>query len=180
MFLSLQVTSVKIMDKTDFCNVSLIILDVDGVFTDGKKVYSLSGDVVYKTFYDKDFTVLNMLRDYFDIVILSGDDRINKQIFESKKIPFYHSNKKGKKKLIRIIMNKYNVGPDNCIFIGDDYPDIHCFHQIPLSFCPSDAVADVKNLAYKVLPVKGGCGVIGCLYKELVTEIMLRKKYGVI
>lgn len=167
------------MDKTDFREVKIIILDVDGVFTDGRKGYYLNGEVAIKYFYDKDFTVLNMLREYFSIVILSGDDRVNKQLFTSKDIPFFHSAKKGKKKMLRIIMSKYGVGPDNCLFVGDDYPDIPCFHQVPLSFCPVDAVDDVKNLAYKVLPVKGGNGVIGALYKELSPEIMLRKKYGV-
>jgi len=167
-----------IMETTVYSNIKLIVLDVDGVFTDGKKVYSLSGDVVYKTFYDKDFTALNKLRKYFNIIILSGDDRVNKVLFKSKGIPFYHSKNKDKKKLIKVILNKYNVGPDNCIFVGDDLPDLPCFRLIPISLCPSDSVKEIKYLAYKVLKTKGGNGVIVELYNELSEEIMLRRKYG--
>ena len=167
------------METTAYTNVKLIILDVDGVFTDGRKVYNINGEVVYKTFYDKDFTCLNFLMEFFDIVILSGDNRINKPLFTQKGIPFYDSSKKGKKYMLRKILNKFSLGPNACIFVGDDYPDIPCFYQIPLSFCPKDAVSKIKNIAYKILPVYGGDGVITALYDELAHEMMLRKKFGV-
>ena len=167
-----------IMETTTYSDIRLIVLDVDGVFTNGKKIYSLSGDVVYKEFYDKDFTALKELRKYFDIVILSGDDRVNKVLFKTKGIPFYHSRNKGKKQLIKTILNKHGIGPDNCMFIGDDLPDIPCFRLIPISMCPSDAVKDVKLLSYKIFKAKGGNGVIVELYNEMQEEIMLRRKYG--
>jgi 3-deoxy-D-manno-octulosonate 8-phosphate phosphatase (KDO 8-P phosphatase) len=168
------------MDTTDYKLVKLIILDVDGVFTTGHKLYNLNGEVVAKEFYDKDFTALNALLKVFKIVILSGDDRVNKVMFKSKGIPFFHSSSKGKKYYLKKILNKYNVGPDNCIFVGDDTPDIDCIRLIPLSFCPKDSVSIVKCSVYKVLPSSGGNGVIVDLLDELSTEIMLRKKYGVV
>ena len=38
--------------------IKLLILDVDGVLTDGKKYYNRDGDVVMKTFCDKDWTAI--------------------------------------------------------------------------------------------------------------------------
>ena len=166
------------MDDRLFASVKLIILDVDGVFTNGKKILDLEGNVVYKEFLDQDFTALNELRQYFKVVILSGDDRINSPVFKQRQIPFFHSKGKAKKRLLRVIFAKYNVGPDECIFIGDDLPDLKCVQTIPLSFCPKTAVQDIKNNVYSVLNVRGGDGVIVHLLGVLREEIMLRKKYG--
>ena len=41
--------------------IKLLILDVDGVLTDGKKVYGKEGTGLYKTFCDKDFTAIKRL-----------------------------------------------------------------------------------------------------------------------
>lgn len=166
------------MEQRLFKKVKVIVLDVDGVFTNGKKTFNLNGDVVYKEFLDRDFTALNVLLKYFKVVILSGDDRVNREVFKNKKIPFYHSRGKSKKRLLRAILNRYNIGPDECIFIGDDFPDLKCIQMIPLSFCPKDAVSDVKASVHAVFKVKGGEGVIVYLLDVLSYEIMLRRKYG--
>ena len=165
------------MSGTIFSQIKLIILDIDGVLTNGRKVYNLKGEVVGKEFLDQDFTALNELSKYFTIVFLSGDDRVNKGVF-AKKYKFFCSRGKDKKYYIKLIFKKYNVGPYDCIFIGDDIPDLRCMQMIPLSFCPANAVQDVKALAYQVIPVSGGNGVIVYLLDLLKEEIMLRRKYG--
>lgn len=164
------------MSGTIFSKVKVIILDIDGVFTNGKKIYNLTGGVVGKEFLDQDFTALNVLKKYFKIVFISGDDRVNKAVFS--KYNFYHSRKRDKKYYIRTIFKRYNIGPDECLFVGDDLPDLKCMQMIPLSFCPSNAVSSIKNIAYDVIPVSGGDGVIVYLLDMLSEEIMLRRKYG--
>ena len=42
--------------------IKLVILDVDGVLTDGKKYYNRDGDVVMKTFCDKDWTAIKRFK----------------------------------------------------------------------------------------------------------------------
>ena len=42
--------------------IKLIILDVDGVMTDGKKYYDRDGKVVLKNFCDKDWTAIKRFR----------------------------------------------------------------------------------------------------------------------
>ena len=40
----------------------LLILDVDGVLTDGKKYYDNTGKVLLKTFCDRDFTAIKKIK----------------------------------------------------------------------------------------------------------------------
>ena len=40
--------------------IKLVILDVDGVMTDGKKYYDRDGNVVMKNFCDKDLSLIHI------------------------------------------------------------------------------------------------------------------------
>ena len=42
--------------------IKLVILDVDGVMTDGRKYYGVDGMPFAKTYCDKDFTAIKRLR----------------------------------------------------------------------------------------------------------------------
>ena len=54
--------------------IKLIVLDVDGILTDGKKYYNRDGDVVMKTFCDKDWTAIKRFRAMdIPVVFLTGD-----------------------------------------------------------------------------------------------------------
>ena len=54
--------------------IKLLILDVDGVLTDGKKYYNRDGDVVMKTFCDKDWTAIKRFKALgIKVLFLSGD-----------------------------------------------------------------------------------------------------------
>ena len=54
--------------------IKLIVLDVDGVMTDGKKYYTREGKVVMKQFCDKDWTAIKRFRALgVNVVFLTGD-----------------------------------------------------------------------------------------------------------
>ena len=54
--------------------IKLVILDVDGVMTDGKKYYDRDGNVVMKNFCDKDWTAVKRFRAIgIPVVFLTGD-----------------------------------------------------------------------------------------------------------
>ena len=55
----------------------LVLLDVDGVLTDGRKGYALDGSVAYKQFCDRDFTAIKRFQEAGILVaLISGDKRI--------------------------------------------------------------------------------------------------------
>ena len=162
------------MDKTKYSNIKLIILSVDGVFTDGKATYEYAGEVVSKNFLYKDFIALSKLREFFNIVIISSEEHINRGVFEKKGFKFYYS--KNKKKALKQILRERSTMPDACIYIGDDLLDLPCVRLIPCSFCPVDAFEEVREAA-TVLPVVGGEGVVYVLYELLRSEMLLRYKF---
>ena len=54
--------------------IKLLILDVDGILTDGKKQYDREGNVRMKTFCDKDWTAIKRFRALgINVIFLTGD-----------------------------------------------------------------------------------------------------------
>lgn len=56
-------------------------------------------------------------------------------------------------------------------YIGDDVPDLPALQRCGLGFSPSDAVAEVRSAAHRVLTARGGRGAV----REAV-ELILRAR----
>ena len=63
--------------------IKLVILDVDGVLTTGKKYYNREGEVKLKSFCDKDWTAIKRFQAIGIPVIFITGDPYNKQILDN-------------------------------------------------------------------------------------------------
>ena len=71
--------------------IKLLILDIDGVLTDGTKIYDINHKTIYKKFQDKDFTAIKRLKAAgIKVIFLSGDNW-NKGLAKKRVIDFYLS-----------------------------------------------------------------------------------------
>tara|TARA_R100001377_G_scaffold10268_1_gene5183 strand:+ start:809 stop:1336 length:528 start_codon:yes stop_codon:yes gene_type:complete len=147
--------------------IKLIILDVDGVLTNGKKYYNDTGLAQYKTFCDKDFSAIKKFRSSScRVIFLSGDKNINESIASNRGIDFYYSRNKCKSSFISQLKEKYSVLESSMCCIGDDIFDFPIMEKVAYKFCPKDAVLQIKDLcgSQNVLERKGGDNVLDELY----------------
>ena len=149
----------------------LLILDVDGVLTDGKKYYDNTGRGVYKTFCDRDFTAIKKFKAAgWRVVFLSGDRNVNESVANNRNIPFYcnrdESGMIDKAEFIKIFEERYYIDRDRMFYVGDDIFDINIMKNVGYKFCPADAASEVKEVAH-VLKSEGGNNVISELYEYL-------------
>jgi len=154
----------------------LLILDVDGVLTDGTKVYDKNHNVISKRFLCKDFTAIKrFIASGIQVIMLSGDI-FNKPMADKRNIDFYCSRNEDlsldKSRYVDIFSKKYNVDPSNISFIGDDYFDLSIFKKLDITFCPSDAPNIIKEHSLYTLKSNGGEGVLVELY-----DIFINKKW---
>jgi 3-deoxy-D-manno-octulosonate 8-phosphate phosphatase (KDO 8-P phosphatase) len=150
----------------------LLILDVDGVLTDGKKYYDNTGKGIYKTFCDRDFTAIKKFKAAeWNVVFLSGDKNVNEAVAMNRNIPFYCNRENGvmvdKAEFLPIFEKTYNCDPDNMVYVGDDVFDVNIMKNVGYAFCPENAALEVKLVAESLL-VEGGNNCISCLYDRLV------------
>lgn len=154
-------------------NIKLLVLDVDGVLTSGRKPYNSIGEVNYKEFNDKDFTAIKRFVEAgIPVVWLSGDKNINEVMAANRNIPFYYAKKDGrlsKKEFVPIFCNAYGCKESEICYVGDDYFDLDIIKELEVTYCPSNAVVEVKSNCL-MLDTEGGCGVVAELFYRWVRE----------
>ena len=106
----------------------LLILDVDGVLTTGLKTYDIHGSVISKTFGDRDFTAIKeFICAGVETIFLSGDQQVNSAVAKNRGIPFFYSRRESgqlsKADCAIEILDKYKIGIEETIFVGDDLFD---------------------------------------------------------
>lgn len=147
------------MDKK---KVSLLLLDVDGVQTDGGLYYSESGDE-FKKFNVRDgIAIKRAIAHGVEVGIISHslNNRMVEQRCRTLGITRVYVGLRDKLKVYEEWLDEINVGVEETAFIGDDVNDFKIMKRVGLSACPSDAVPAIKEIASVVLNTKGGNGVV--------------------
>lgn len=142
----------------------LLILDVDGVLTDGRKYYDNTGRAILKTFCDRDFTAIKKFRAAgWNVVFLSGDSNVNEAIAKNRNIPFYCNRVNGvminKVTFLDRLCRDYKTDINNTVYVGDDVFDIDILKAVKWPFCPSNADSAVKKIAINLNAKSGECCV---------------------
>ena len=144
----------------------LVILDVDGVMTDGTKSTDREGATISKRFCDRDFTAIKRFKQAGVFVVLVSGDQWNKSMAAVRGLSLYNTNYIEKSQIVRDIMWDFHAGPENTVFVGDDYYDLAASAVVDVAFCPEDACADLRGRC-ELLPARGGEGVVAALYDRL-------------
>lgn len=158
--------------------IKLLILDVDGVLTNGKKIYDINGNVVYKEFCDKDWTYIKIFKSLnINVVFLTGDS-FNKKIAKKRNIKVYINRKnnthKDKIYFLKPICKEYSLKPEQIVYVGDDIFDLKLLNAVGYAFCPKDA-PDIFDKNVKRLKKNGGDNLLIELFKFLQNKKLIPK-----
>lgn len=149
--------------------LKIFLFDIDGVLTNGRKLYDKTGLCIGKEFCDKDFTVLKRLkaRD-IECIAITGDPW-NEQVMLNRNIKCINSRGKNKEDFLPIICKDYNVSPNEIAYIGDDLFDVGLLKAVGMAYCPYEAVIDCFIVA-KQLCSRGGDNVLVELFDDLLEK----------
>ena len=156
-------------------NIELLILDIDGVLTDGTKVYDKNHNVLSKRFMCKDFTAIKrFIAAGVKVIMISGDSW-NADMANKRNIDFYCTRDVGtlnldKSLLLDTFQEKYNIDREHMAFVGDDYFDLSMFQALEITFCTFDAPMTIKENTLYPLLSKGGEGVLVELYDLAINK----------
>ncbi len=142
-------------------SIKIIVMDVDGVLTDGRIVLDDNG-VEYKFFDVKDGHMIHIALDAgIRVAWISGRySEVTKKRADQLKIVDLFQNQHKKIEALKNIKNKYSYEYKNMAYIGDDLIDIPPMIVCGFSACPNDAVEDVKRVADYVSAYNGGRGAV--------------------
>ena len=159
--------------------MKLLILDIDGVMTDGRKYYGLDGMPFSKTYCDKDFTAIKYIKAAgIKVCFLSGDNKVNEKMAQNRNCDFYYARGRDKVEFIRDFSSIYNVTPDEMAYVGDDLFDYNIMKEVGYSFCPSDASSFIIKLCKEkgnVINREAGHNVIAGLLDMMIERNLVRE-----
>ena len=150
--------------------IRLVLLDVDGVLTDGRLYYGEGGEAL-KAFDVKDGHGIVMLRDHVDFGVISGRPGKASEA-RLRELRFKHFVFGERDKLAGYAtLAHLGVPDDEVAYMGDDVNDVPLLRRVGLSACPADALPEVKEAVHLVSRCPGGRGAV----RELC-DLVLRAK----
>jgi 3-deoxy-D-manno-octulosonate 8-phosphate phosphatase (KDO 8-P phosphatase) len=153
--------------------IRIIILDVDGVLTDGSIIYGADG-MEYKRFHVHDgYGIFRGREKGLKFAIISGrTSRVTAFRARRLKITDVHQGSEDKVAAFRKIIKKYRLTPDEVCFVGDDEFDLSLLRLVGVSAAPADAMGRVKREVDCILSKRGGRGAV----REIIDMILTAKK----
>lgn len=144
-------------------NLRLLLLDVDGVLTDGRLFYLEDGERV-KVFNVHDGLGIKLLQNIkVDVGIISGREsealknRLLELGIDKEKI---FMGRVRKREILENISREYKLEFSQIGFIGDDYVDIPVMRLVGFPVAVSNAYEEVKKFASYITTVRGGEGAV--------------------
>ena len=150
--------------------LTLIVLDVDGVLTDGSVIYSNNGDEL-KAFNIKDGLAIKMAqRAGLQFAIITGrSSQLLARRAAELGIDIVLQGRSDKLAALSELAQELDISLQQIAYMGDDLPDLGAIESVALGTCPADAASEVVAAADWVATVNGGRGAVRELIEMLLS-----------
>lgn len=151
-------------------NIKVFVFDIDGVLTDGG-VALLPDGTQMRTMNVKDgFGIQYAVKKGYQVIAISkGNSPESEKRLTLLGVQHVFINAKDKIVLLNEVLEKVGCTLEQCVYTGDDIPDLDCIQMVGFSCCPIDAVEEVKEKVDYVIPVEGGRGVARHIIKKVLS-----------
>lgn len=162
------------MDEIDFSRIELLVLDVDGVLTDGRQTLTESGGRVARgvSIHIRDETGLKYwLRAGRKLAVISGQEHAWLSPWARELgIQGVRTGVKRKLPALEELLGELGVGAERTAVMGDDLPDLPLLCACGFAVAVADAAGELREAASYVTKQPGGHGAV----REVI-ELILRR-----
>ncbi|MEX0746135.1 MAG: HAD-IIIA family hydrolase [Phycisphaeraceae bacterium] len=141
--------------------IRLLVLDVDGVLTDGSIVLDEHGHET-KRFHVRDGLGIKLLRDNgVDVAVLSA--RASRAVslrMKELKVTLVSQGNADKEAGLARLLEQAGVSADHAAYMGDDLQDLPAMQRCAYRISVPDAPREVRDVAHHVTFVPGGRGAV--------------------
>ncbi|MFA5144192.1 MAG: HAD-IIIA family hydrolase [Candidatus Omnitrophota bacterium] len=141
--------------------IKMLVVDIDGVMTDGRIVYSGYGEEL-KFFDVQDGFGITLLATggVRTIIITAKKSKIVKHRARDLRVARAYQGFLDKLTPFNDLLKRFNVTAAEVCFMGDDLIDLPVLKRVGLAVAVSNAVEEVKSCAHYVTVNKGGRGAV--------------------
>ena len=149
------------MPRKNTAAIRMLILDVDGVLTDGRLFFGPGGEAL-KQFHVRDgHGIKQVARAGIEVAVISG--RKSKMVdIRCRELGVEHVRQGAEDKVAALeqLCAKLKIEPSACACIGDDVPDVPVMRKVALAFAVADAHPEARHAAHLITKLPGGHGAV--------------------
>ncbi len=147
--------------KVRAANIRLLLLDVDGVLTDGSLYFGKEGDML-KSFFVRDGLGLSLLRSQgIEVGLITGrQSEIVRARARDLKIEHVYQGQLNKLGVFEELCAKLALTPKEVAYMGDDIVDLSILSRVGLAATVKNAHETILPYCHFVSRFKGGRGAV--------------------
>jgi len=141
--------------------IKLLLLDVDGVLTDGTLIYTGKSEEG-KSFHTQDGFGIRLLREIgveVGVITARKSEPVQRRATELK-MGYIYQGVTNKITAFNKIIRNSGLKPFQIAYMGDDWLDLTILQQVGLAVSPANGVTEVKRVAHYITKLPGGHGAV--------------------
>ena len=167
---AIPVIAAGLKDKVS--KVGLLLLDVDGVLTDGRIIYDSRGrDSKFFDVHDGLGVYLLKRAGIPTVLITAKGSRAIRPRARDMRVDAVYEDVSPKSSVLEKILVKYGRNAEEACFVGDDLVDLCMMKRVGVPVAVANACEDVKRAAVYVTSRSGGRGAV-----REVAELILKTR----
>jgi 3-deoxy-D-manno-octulosonate 8-phosphate phosphatase (KDO 8-P phosphatase) len=141
--------------------ITTLIFDVDGVFTDGMVLVMPDGQFVRKMNSKDSYAIQFAVKKGLRIAIITGGNSLAvRDGLHSLGVKHIFLQSRNKEEVFDTFVEKQGITAEEVLYMGDDIPDYRVMEKAGLAACPADASEEIKSISDYVSVKKGGHGCV--------------------
>ncbi|MDD2679421.1 MAG: HAD-IIIA family hydrolase [Candidatus Omnitrophica bacterium] len=152
--------------------IKVLLLDVDGVLTDGRIIYDSKGrDSKFFDVHDGMGVYALYKAGIKTIIVTAKGSRAIKPRARDMRVTEVFADVSPKSAILHKILKKHNVTKDEICFVGDDLVDLGLMKRVGLPIAVFNACPEIKQAADYITIKHGGRGAV-----REIAELILKAK----
>lgn len=155
--------------KQKLTRIKSILLDVDGVLTNGQVLLMDNGEFV-RNMNSKDGYALQLaVKKGYRVTIISGGKSLTvKKALETLGISDVFLAQHDKLQCYKDYVNEHDLKEEEILYMGDDLPDYEVMQRVGIAACPNNAAHEIKEISIYISSRNGGEGCVRDIIEQLM------------
>lgn len=142
-------------------SVRLLTLDIDGICTDGRMVYSSEGEIS-KSFYGLDGLGIKLIQNHgieVGVISAKNSEAVTKRM-SNLGVKYLYLGQEEKLSAYQLLRDRLQLSDHQIAYMGDDLPDLPILRRVGLAISVPNAASTVKEYVHMITQNPGGHGAV--------------------
>lgn len=151
-------------------SIKMVITDFDGVFTDNSVIINQDKSISRRVSFKDIMGVSILVKNGYQVAFISGEKNpVIEMIADKFMLSEVHMDIRVKIEVLKDILDRNGLSPDEVIYIGDDINDKDCLEYVKCRITVPNANKKIKGIDnIQITTAYGGDGA----FREVVDEII--------